>query len=125
MFDWIKRLIPFKVKPTFNPTTPITPTVQEDVRAYEAVKRTRTAFKQQEQAMKARSLKPHSAVCKDPLECMKEKCFVWEPDKIVKEEVISADHYNKQRKKNIARLKDMKEQHAEQRRRVSKRNMEK
>ncbi len=59
----------------------VVPTVQEDTRAIEAVKRVRKAFDQQSQAMNARALKRHQ--CANPDLCNKNICFKHVPDKIV------------------------------------------
>jgi hypothetical protein len=83
MFKWIKSLFFPEQSRTTLRDTPLSPQVQEDPRTQEAIKRTRAAFKEQEQAMNTRALKPHSAACKDPLACKTKKCFKWAPDKIV------------------------------------------
>jgi hypothetical protein len=108
MFDWIKNLFYFKVKPLINTTTPFTPSVQEDPRTVQSVKNTRKAFKQQEAAMQMMAMKAHAAECNDTFTCSAEPCFIREPDKIVKTETVSAERYNNIRKKNMKRLKGMK-----------------
>lgn len=108
MFDWLKNLFSFKVKPTFNPSSPYTPAVQEDPRSIESVKRTRQAFKQQEVAMQFRAMKAHAADCPGVMDCTADPCFIHEPDKIVGKETVSAERYNKIRKKNMKLLKGMK-----------------
>lgn len=107
MFDWIKNLFCFKVKPILNPTTPFTPTTQEDPRTIQSVKNTRSAFKQQEVSMQFMAMKAHASGC-DVFNCKAEPCFIQEPDKIVKTETVPADRYNKIRKKNMKLLKGMK-----------------
>ena len=62
---------------------PIIPTIQEDPRFRESVKKTRKVFEAQWEEMNARALKAHSPECPDPWTCTKEKCFKFEPDKIV------------------------------------------
>ena len=108
MFEWIKNLFSFKVKPLINPNTPFAPSVQEDPRTIQSVKNTRSAFKQQETEMQFRAMKAHSAECDDSFTCTSDPCFKIEPDKIVKSETVSADRYNKIRKKNMKLLKGMK-----------------
>lgn len=110
MFDWIKNLFSFKVKPLINPNTPFAPSVQEDPRTIQSVKNTRSAFKQQATEMQFRAMKAHSAECDDSFTCTSDPCFKREPDKIVKSETVSADRYNKIRKKNMKLLKGMKKQ---------------
>lgn len=78
LFDFFKDV---KIVLKDTPLHPVS--TQEDPRVHESIKRTRAAFKQQEQQMSGRALKPHSVSCKDPVTCMKTKCFKWEPDKIV------------------------------------------
>ena len=91
----------FKNKSISNPHLPFMPaSAQEDPRVHESIKRTRTAFKQQEQQMNGRALKSHSANCKDPIACMKTKCFKWSPDKIVSQPyVLDKEQELKERKK--------------------------
>lgn len=60
----------------FNPKAPMT---QENP----VVSRVKESFKQQEQEMQMRALKPHQ--CNDPLTCTKDPCWEFEPDKIVGE----------------------------------------
>ena len=64
---------------------PLIPTIQEDPRFQESIKRTRKTFEQQWEQMNARALKAHSPECPDPWTCTKENCFKFEPDKIVKQ----------------------------------------
>ena len=108
MFGWIKNLFCFKVKTLTNLQTPFTPSAQEDPRTIESVKNTRKAFKQQETAMQFRAMKAHAADCDDTFTCSAEPCFKREPDKIVGKETVSANEYNKRRKKNMKLLKGMK-----------------
>jgi len=85
MLKWFLKLFDtLSVKPIVSIRNPIAPTVQEDPATEAAIKRTRASFRKQERAMNIRALKPHSASCKDPLTCMKTKCFKPSPDKIVK-----------------------------------------
>lgn len=110
MFEWIKNLFCFKVKPTFNPTTPFAPSVQEDTRSIEAVKRTRAAFRKQEFQMQARAAKAHSAECNDMWTCVADPCFIVEPDKIVSTSYApqsEVDRYNEILKRNRKRYKKM------------------
>ena len=58
--------------------------LQEDPKSHESIKRTRKAFMEQEEQMKARALKPHSYDCPDPFTCTKNPCFIYEPDKIIR-----------------------------------------
>ena len=58
--------------------------VQPDTYNVEARKRVAAEFAQQQKAMQARALKKHSTACKDPLTCTKNKCFIVEPDKIIR-----------------------------------------
>ena len=108
MFEWIKNLFAFKVKPLINTTTPFTPSTQEDPRTVQSVKNTRKAFKDQQVAMQFRAMKAHAADCDDTFTCTSEPCFKIEPDKIVNKETVPADRYNKIRKKNMKLLKGMK-----------------
>jgi len=108
MFDWIKNIFSFKVKPTFNTTSPFVAISQEDPRKIQSVKNTRKAFKDQQQAMQMRAMKAHAAECDDTFTCTAEPCFKWESDKVVKTETVAADEYNKRRKKNMKLLKGMK-----------------
>jgi hypothetical protein len=85
MLKWLSDLFTgkFNVKVVAKPIDPISPTVQEDPRTIQKVQRTREDFKKQEVAMTGRARVAHSAACKDPVMCMKKKCFKWAPDKIV------------------------------------------
>jgi hypothetical protein len=65
-----------------------TPSLQEDPRTQESIKKTRKAFEAQQEQMSARALKQHAADCPDPWTCTKSPCFKWEPDKIVGEPMI-------------------------------------
>lgn len=107
MFEWIKDLFSFKVKPLINHTTPFTPTVQEDPRTVQSVKNVRKAFEQQAFEIEVRARKAHAAECDDTFSCTAEPCFIREPDKIVKTETVSAESYNERRKRNMKRIKDM------------------
>lgn len=110
MFEWIKNLFCFKVKPILNLTSPFSPVVQEDTRSIESIKRTRAAFRKQEFEMKARAFKAHAAECTDQWTCIKDPCFVVEPDKIVSKSYAppeEVDRYNKTRKRNRSILKKM------------------
>jgi len=62
-------------------TVSFIPTVQEDTRSIEAVKRVRKMFDQCESGINAMALKRHQ--CKDPDLCTKKICFKSVPDKIV------------------------------------------
>ena len=64
---------------------PFAPTMQEDPRTIESIRRTRKTFEAQWTEMSARALKAHSPECPDPWTCTKENCFKFEPDKIVKQ----------------------------------------
>lgn len=100
MFKWLRRLFESPSIKVIR-ETPFTPTVQEDPRVQESIKRTRTAFKKQQQDMQTRALKPHAVTCKDPLACKTTKCFVWEPDKIVSEpKEVESSQQIKARMKN-------------------------
>jgi hypothetical protein len=55
----------------------------EDEKAVEQRKRIAKAFEMQHESLQARALVAHGADCDDPLFCAKQKCFIWEPDKIV------------------------------------------
>jgi hypothetical protein len=61
--------------------SPFVPNQQQDTRDIEVKKRVREAFKEQKQQIDMMAMKQHS--CNDPMSCTKEKCFVWQPDKIV------------------------------------------
>lgn len=65
----------------YNPT-PVAPMVQEDIRSKEQVRRFIKSFEEQRQALNIKALKPHE--CQDPISCEKDKCFNWEPDKIIR-----------------------------------------
>ncbi len=67
---------------------PVQPITREDPRVARSIANVRKAFKNQEQAMNARALKPHDGSCKDPLTCKKIKCFEIVPDKIVSTKVV-------------------------------------
>jgi hypothetical protein len=111
MFDWIKNLFNFKIKPTFNPTSPITPATQEDPRTIQSIKNTRKAFEQQKTQMQRRALKSHAAECNDPWTCIADPCFRYEPDKIISVQDASEDEIVRmyaQRRLNQERLKGMK-----------------
>lgn len=93
-----------------NIDMPVSPSVQEDPRVHESIKRTRSAFKQQQCAMDMRAMKSHAAECNDPWTCVADPCFVIEPDKIVNKQLASQaelDRYNDIRKKNRTRYKKM------------------
>jgi hypothetical protein len=110
MFEWIKNIFCFRVKPTFNPTTPLSPVVQEDTRSIEAIKRTRAAFRKQEFEMQARAAKAHASECNDMWTCVADPCFIREPDKIVSTSYAppeEVDRYNEILKRNRKRLKKM------------------
>jgi hypothetical protein len=57
-------------------------TVQQDVRSVNAVKGIEKAFESQHEAMTVRSMKAHGVGC-DIMKCVKDNCFVREPDRIV------------------------------------------
>jgi len=103
-FNWVKEKCCIKIKPTFNPTSPIAPSTQEDPRTIQSIKNTREAFKKQEVSMQIRAMKSHSSGC-DVFNCHKDPCFIPEPDKVVNTETVSADRYNTIRKKNMKRMK--------------------
>lgn len=50
--------------------------------------RVKKAIKKQQKQMQMRALKAHDASCKDPLECNKPNCFVYEADKKVGQSVV-------------------------------------
>lgn len=58
----------------------------EDSQAGEAVKRTREAFRQQQQFINAKAQQPHSYDCHDAVTCTKPDCWRFVPDKIVQPE---------------------------------------
>ena len=64
----------------------VTPMVQEDTRAIEAVKRVRKMFDEVAESINAMALKRHQ--CKDPDLCTKPICFIHEPDIIVNTEIV-------------------------------------
>ena len=55
---------------------------QEDPATIATIKRVRKAFEAQSERMNHNALRPHSALCKDPVTCSKKRCFVI-GDKIV------------------------------------------
>ena len=57
-------------------------TYQEDTRIKDAIQRVQKAFAEQEQQIHIRSLKQHAFDC-SIIDCIKDNCFIWEPDKIV------------------------------------------
>jgi hypothetical protein len=61
-------------------------TEQQDPRTQEVRKRVRKAFEEQAQQISMMAMKQHA--CQDPLSCKKEKCFVFEPDKIISKKPI-------------------------------------
>lgn len=85
----------------------------ESSRDQATIKRIDAVFKQQEQDMNTRALKPHSAHCADPDLCVKPKCYKWVPDKIVSDsyEITLGDIIKekevakKERKRRMTRLK--------------------
>jgi hypothetical protein len=110
MFEWLKRFCEIRIKSTINPINPISPTAQEDPKVYESIKRTRSTFEQQQQAMNARALKAHDSLCPDNWACEKDVCFIREPDKIVSTQAASSEEIAKveaNHKKNKAILKNM------------------
>lgn len=70
----LNRQLPFGVK-----------IVQEDSRTQQAVKRVREYLEQQHETLITIGSKPHEIDCEDPVQCTKEICWVWQPDKIVSE----------------------------------------
>lgn len=64
----------------------VTPTVQEDTRSIEAVKRVRKMFDQCAESINAMALKRHE--CADPDLCTKKICFKNIPDKIAHTETV-------------------------------------
>lgn len=108
MFKWLSDLFKFRdeggeVKIRLR-DNPINPTTQEDPRTQETIKRVRKAFKEQERDIQVRALKPHSAVCKDPLACKTKKCFKWEPDKIVGKPYTLDDNAEREERRKRQRL---------------------
>lgn len=105
----LKRITNFlksmSIKATATPIqSPFAPSAQEDTRARETVKRVRQAFKDQAQQIQTMSMKQHGADCIDVMSCRKEKCFIWEPDKIVsKPYTITPAQQMKERKKAEAK----------------------
>ncbi len=87
MLNKVKAWIHSKRLMNNDITVSVIPTVQEDTRAIEAVKRVRKAFEQQEKSMNIRSLKRHS--CADPDLCDRRICFKHAPDKIIHTEIVS------------------------------------
>ena len=69
----INRYLPFGVK-----------VEQEDTRVYAARQKIKKIFESQSTCLQIRALKPHGANC-DPLTCLDDNCFVWQPDCIVSE----------------------------------------
>lgn len=57
----------------------------EDEKAVEQRKRIDAVFRDQEHHLQSKALMAHSIDCDDPVFCMKQPCFKWEPDKIVSE----------------------------------------
>jgi hypothetical protein len=57
----------------------------EDTRIYEMRQRIKKLFESQASCLQTRAMKAHGANCSDPLTCMNDDCFVWQPDKIVSE----------------------------------------
>ena len=90
---WILILIYYVIKKRLDnrslpSATDLVCSSQEDVSTKETIKRVRTAFKEQAQDMKARSMKPHDYNCGDTFNCVKSPCFMVEPDKIVGTSVV-------------------------------------
>jgi len=56
--------------------------IQEDPATKATIKRVRKAFEQQSERMNHNAMRPHSALCKDPVTCPKRRCFIV-GDKIV------------------------------------------
>ena len=65
------------------------PTGIEDTKGVEQRKRIAKAFEVQHSDLQARALVAHGSDCEDPLFCSKQRCFKWEPDKIVAETLKS------------------------------------
>ena len=62
---------------------------QEDPRQAEIIKRTRKQIEENQELILARSLRPHSYECKDPLLCAKEVCWKFVPDvKVGKPKIV-------------------------------------
>lgn len=61
--------------------------VQQDVRSVNAVKEVQKSFEQQQESMVIRSLKSHRSGC-DIVQCVRDKCFIVEPDRIVLSTII-------------------------------------
>lgn len=65
--------------------------VTEDESAVNLRKRIHKAFDDQQSELHGRGLVPHSAECQDPLSCVKQPCFKWEPDKIVRTFIVNTN----------------------------------
>lgn len=111
MFDWFKRLMCMKIQFIDNPFNPAQPkSAQEDPRAMQSVKNTRSAFKKQQAAMDIRVMKAHGSECDDPWTCTKDICFKYSPDKVVSASELSrkeVDRMKSTNKKNKTILRDM------------------
>jgi hypothetical protein len=80
--------------------TPIKPTMTQE---NPIVTRVKEAFKQQKHEMQLRALVPHS--CDDPLNCERNPCWKFEPDKIVSDPY--AVEQTPQRKKAQGRVRKL------------------
>jgi len=56
---------------------------QEDTRDTQTRRRVATAFEQQKDDIAMRLRKAHDGDCENPLDCKRETCFNWKPDRIV------------------------------------------
>lgn len=79
LLKWLQSKTKYRV----SSDNVFTPTLQEDPRHQESLKRTRKTFEDQQQQMDTRAMKAHAADCPDPWTCTRNPCFKWEPDKIV------------------------------------------
>lgn len=76
--------------PEIHPTIGHFPVGQQDQRYLDMIKRIDNVFKEQQDQLKTRALKPHDSACMDPLFCSKSPCFVYAPDIIVKTTTVKA-----------------------------------
>ncbi len=58
---------------------------QEDAKDFEARKRVRKLFNEQESSIQSRTMKPHDFTCEDTFLCTNDECGKFVPDKIVSE----------------------------------------
>ena len=93
LLKWLQH----KTRYTASSAQIFSPSLQEDPRTQESIKRTRKGFEDQQQQMDARAMKPHAFDCPDPLTCTKSPCFIWKPDKIVGEPKIEKVKTKKER----------------------------